>query len=359
VSVSEGAIVVSVDENASATAAGDSILIESADGDGIRFDTSDAADGDAAAFSIQTNAGDAPVVQSTGAVAAVGERPDNGSEDGSDKEGDDDEDDEEDVDEDDEIDEDEGDERDNETVGSGPGGGSGSGAGSGNNPDTDDGTSQNETSAESANESSVEPPAGAVAFDAQQIADTAPGQEGVRVDFENVSVDSITFVAGADGQATIAQMDELPDDVPGTPGELLMAMEISVPENISDEQATIRFTLDESQLDAAGESPESIRLGHYTDGGWETSQPELVGSEGGEYVYESEVPGFSLYAVYAEESTEQTDSETTATATEDEPVGERAGLIDSPITAAFGFVGLLALVLTIAGARMYQQNDSL
>ncbi|MFT4885305.1 MAG: PGF-pre-PGF domain-containing protein, partial [Natronomonas sp.] len=217
---------------------------------------------------------------------------------------------------------------------------------------TDD-DSENETSGDGPD---VEPPAGAVAFDARGIDDAAPGQAGVAVDFENVTVERITFIEGADGQVTITEMDELPDGVPETPGSLLSVMEITVPENISEAEATIRFTLNESELDAVGSDPESVRLGHYTDGDWDIHQPELVDTEDGELVYESEVPGFSLYAVYAEESTDP--AATDAPETEGS-VNEEAGLIDSPVTVVLGLVGLIALVVSIAGARMYQQNDRL
>ncbi|MEF8809128.1 MAG: hypothetical protein V5A53_13750, partial [Natronomonas sp.] len=68
-----------------------------------------------------------------------------------------------------------------------------------------DDDSENETSDDGPN---VEPPAGAVAFDARGIDDVAPDEAGVAVDFENVTVERITFVEGADGQVAITEMDE-------------------------------------------------------------------------------------------------------------------------------------------------------
>ncbi|WP_336134007.1 PGF-pre-PGF domain-containing protein [Natronomonas amylolytica] len=206
-------------------------------------------------------------------------------------------------------------------------------------------------------EADAEPPAGAVAFDARGIDDTMPGRTGTAVAFENVTVERITFVEGADGRVAITEMAELPDGVPETPGDLLSVMEITVPENLSDAEATVRFTLNESELDAVGADPEAVRLGHYTDGDWEVYRPALVDTEGGELVYASSVPGFSLYAVYAADSEESTESDATEAPGTEAPVGEVASIVDSPVTVVLGFVGLVALVVSIAGARMYQRND--
>lgn len=409
-SVGADTIVISVDDNASATAAGDVVTIEAADGDGLRFDTTDASDGESVGFRVTTNAGDVPVVQSTDTVATTGNDTDSGDggsgDDGSDDDGSGDggsgddgsgddgntddgsgdsggQDGDESGDESgggDETDQDgdesggnesdggDGDGTDETTGGTGGGGGGGGGAPT-TQPSDDEGAANNTSDDESGNGTSggdttegtdTEAPPGAVAAATRAIDDAAPERDGVTVGFENVTLDRITFVEGAAGEATVVEMEDLPEGVSETPGDLLSVLDITVPGNLSDDPATVRFTLTESDLESVGAAPESIRLGHYTDGGWDIHQPELVATEGGEYVYESEVPGFSLYAVYAGDAqATEAPAEGEDGDGEDDPVGETSSLVSSPVTTALGFVGLLALVVSIAGARMYRRNDSL
>ncbi|MFQ3319400.1 MAG: PGF-pre-PGF domain-containing protein/surface glycoprotein (TIGR04207 family) [Natronomonas sp.] len=202
-------------------------------------------------------------------------------------------------------------------------------------------------------ETPPEAPESAIAANARPITDAAPDDPGVQVEFENVTVRAITFSNASNGTAMVADLETLPTDVEETPGPMVRAMEINVPAELEDQPATIQFSVSESEIDG---DADDVRLARYNDGGWELYQPDIVEQSGGEVVYEAETPGFSTFAVY--EQQEQQDTQTpTATATETPPGDAEVGFLGSFGMVALGIVAVIAVLLAVAGARVYQQNE--
>jgi PGF-pre-PGF domain-containing protein len=396
--VTPGSIVLDVDGDSSA---GDSLTIRGANESGLTFDVGENASD--ANLTVTTNAGGDDVTQRAGSVSVGGSDPgadegdegededssgdDGGGEDGigdgddgdSDGDGeggenDDGEDGEEDSSND--SDDNTGDGTENADDDSGPSGGSGDsppssggggGGGGGGGAPADDST----------DDSAADDNAAATAT--QPIEDAAPDQPGTTVEFDIGMLDSITFAEGASGNVTVTVHEALPEGVPATPGTMIRAMTIEVPEELENESATITMSADADSLDA---DAERVVLGHYDDGDgeWDTLETTVSESESGELTFEATTPGFSLFAVQTTQSTPTpTTSGTEGTATPadsetetptptaapgddaggDGPLHEAAGFTQSMGTSVLLGVAIAALLLVVSGIRLYRRNDSL
>jgi PGF-pre-PGF domain-containing protein len=203
-------------------------------------------------------------------------------------------------------------------------------------------------------------PNGTVAADVQPVVDMEAATNGTVVAFdENVTVDAIVFQNASNGTVTVADLEALPEDVPATPGTVIRPMEIRVPADLENRSATIRLSLDASAV----EDREAVRLGRYHDGEWQTLEATSVEAAGGELVYEFETPGFSTFAVFAQETGDPqtpTDTATRQTTDDGTPTGtdgdaEEAGFGTFGVVA-IALIALVAVLLAAAGARLYQQN---
>ncbi|MCY4730341.1 PGF-pre-PGF domain-containing protein [Natronomonas gomsonensis] len=401
--VTPDSLVLDVDGDSSA---GDSLTIQGANESGLTFDVGENASD--ANLTATTNAGGDDVTQSAGSVSVggsdsgtdegdegededssgddgggedgIGDGDDGDSDgDGEDGENDDGEDGEEDSsnDSDDNTGDGTDDGTENADDDSGPSGGSGDsppssggggGGGGGGGAPADDST----------DDSTADDNAAATAT--QPIEDAAPDQPGTTVEFDIGMLDSITFAEGASGNVTVTVHEELPEGVPATPGTMIRAMSIDVPEELENESATITMSADADSLDA---DPERVALDHYDDGDgeWDTLETTVSESESGESTFEATTPGFSLFAVQTTQptptpTTSGTEGTATPADTETEtptptaaPSGDDAGG-DGPLNEAAGFTqsmgtsvllgtAIAALLLVVSGIRLYRRNDSL
>ncbi len=201
------------------------------------------------------------------------------------------------------------------------------------------------------------PPAGLIAFDASPITDTAPNESGTRVPFDDIIVDAITFdnASTGNGTATIAVLETRPTDLEPAPGERLAILDITVPDALTDETATITFTVDSDAI----EDPAAVHLARYTDE-WTSIQPDLRETTDGEHIYVAETPGFSYFAITDQSPAEETTPTTTPgdddTDGDNEPT-EEAGFLESFWLLFVGIITLaVSLVLGFVGFRMYRDQ---
>ncbi|QLD91155.1 PGF-pre-PGF domain-containing protein [Natronomonas salina] len=196
-------------------------------------------------------------------------------------------------------------------------------------------------------------PDSTVDADAQPVVDMDDDVNGTVVEFdENVTVDALVFPNASNGTATVADLEELPANLSVAPGVLVQAMEITVPEELENQSATIRLSLSAEQYDG---DPDRIHLARFNDDSWQVLEPTSVEESDGELVYEFQTPGFSTFAVFAQEPDDTQSTTTQSTATDTGGAAEEAGMGTFSIVA-FAVVAVIAALLAVAGARIYRQN---
>jgi len=184
---------------------------------------------------------------------------------------------------------------------------------------------------------------------------------GVQVRFPSTAVTEITFPEPADGTARVDQLRQIPSDVSQPPGTMVIALNITVPEKLRTQSATIRFEVDRSQLDQAGVTADSVTLWRYNDGEWQQLEMRRLGESGGTLTYEADTPGFSVFAVTGQQESPTptpTPTPTTATPTPTDTPTDTASPTGPTETSPPGdggddtglILGVLIVVLLIAAA---------
>mgnify|MGYP000241622565 CR=1 FL=1 len=199
------------------------------------------------------------------------------------------------------------------------------------------------------------------------IVDASPETPGTTVRFDDrSSLQEITFSAeGGSGDVVVTEFRELPADaVSSAPGELVHAVDITVPPALRDAPATLTFAVPRPRFGDA--DPAGATIVHRGDGGtWRRLDTELLSATDDLVVLRAETPGFSLFGVVLErgqvtpaptETPTPTDTVTetpvpTATPPETEAVltEEPAGF-DTTTVLVLGAI-ILGLVAALALAR--------
>lgn len=163
--------------------------------------------------------------------------------------------------------------------------------------------------------------------DARELTDADPDRAGVQVQFETQSVRELSFenegVAGS-GTVDVRESEDVPDSVSRPAGQVRSAVEITVPDDVQDEPATIRVAVSADDIET---SPDQVVIERYDADAdtWTELETTAVVTEGEELEFEAETPGFSLFAVTETEAPEPTVTETTEEPTEmptEEPTTE-------------------------------------
>ncbi|WP_254822945.1 PGF-pre-PGF domain-containing protein [Haloglomus halophilum] len=152
-----------------------------------------------------------------------------------------------------------------------------------------------------------------------RVFDQNSRKPGVQVRFPRTTVREITFPEAAEGRANVDQLNRLPRGTPQPPGLSVRNYDITVPEQLRDQGATIQFEVERSQLADLGADAETIRMYRFNDGEWQPLDTTLVRESSGTLIYESETPGFSLFAVTGQEATPVTPTPTPVTPTPETP----------------------------------------
>ena len=172
-----------------------------------------------------------------------------------------------------------------------PGGGMSppSGGDGGGDGDADDGDDPAEDAAD-----------GVVYIEEQEIASSEEfGLSQVRFTDE-ASVESITWDGTQfNGSVAVSTFEDTPNETTATPGTAATIAQISVPDDVRDESATVQLRVADDQLDAADADADDLRIFRFADGEWDALETEVAEDTADGVVVQAETPGFSYFAVSA------------------------------------------------------------
>ncbi|MDB9249357.1 PGF-pre-PGF domain-containing protein [Halorubrum ezzemoulense] len=204
------------------------------------------------------------------------------------------------------------DEGDSDDVGTG--GGAPDGDGSGDKSDDGEGESD-EGSGDTVTE---------VVQQAQATAESDAETGGARATFDEGSpVEEIDFKSDVEGTVNVTTRESEPADVEPPSGTAVQVSEITVPEDARNSPATIRMTVDTARLEEHDATAEELRVERFSDGTWESLETTVVDAGNDRVVLEAETPGFSMFAVTAEE--DAGDDGSTSTDGDDDSEDESTG----------------------------------
>jgi PGF-CTERM protein len=207
------------------------------------------------------------------------------------------------------------------------------------------------------------------------ISDASPGTPGTTVEFNNGALNAITFSQeGVEGRVEVDDYGtNLPPGSPGTGDRpVLASVDVTVPDSVADEPATLRMTVDQTELLRAGVDGDEIAVLRETGGGYQMLDTTEVDSNG-DVTVEAETPGFSTFIVSTDEgdigldddtdaATDTPDEETPADDDGDEPAAgtdtpaEGTPPADSDDLPGFGVP--IALVALLAAALLAARRNA-
>ena len=130
-----------------------------------------------------------------------------------------------------------------------------------------------------------------------------------QVEFSDDStVESIEFATAVEGEANVTDFDGEPEDVDELPGSVVSLTQITVPDEATDSNATIRKQVSIDQIEETGIAVEELQIHHYSDGEWHALDTDIVEETGTTVVLEAETEGFSYFAVGESGETDDEDT---------------------------------------------------
>ena len=165
----------------------------------------------------------------------------------------------------------------------------------GNN--TDDSTSETDTGA-----STPDLPADVESVHTEQqtiVSDEGFGLSQVRFSGES-DVVSITWdSADVAGNVSATTVNTTPNETGPAPGALVSVSQITVPDNLTDDAATIQLRADTTQVEELGAATDDLQAYRFADGEWQQIDTIVVEESDDTVVLQAETPGFSYVAVSA------------------------------------------------------------
>lgn len=151
--------------------------------------------------------------------------------------------------------------------------------------------------------------------------------------FDEVSnVESITFdTTDQITEVTVSDVDPDTSEV-NAPGGAVTVQEIVVPDDMTEQSASIRFRVSSERLGAVGASADDLVAVRLTDDGWEALESTSVDETDDGVEIEATTPGFSVFAVSAVGQPEAAATATPSTVT----AGETLELDGADSTDQFG-----------------------
>ena len=159
--------------------------------------------------------------------------------------------------------------------------------------------------------------------EANQRVATTESVEGV----ESIAFDTTDRI----GEVTVADVDPTTADV-NPPGGTVTVQEISVPDDVSDQSATIAFSVSTDRLESVGAPTDALSVVRLTEDGWQSLDTRVAERTDAAVTLEAETPGFSVFAVNAVGEPEAAATVDPATAT----TGESITLDGSDSSAPYG-----------------------
>lgn len=133
------------------------------------------------------------------------------------------------------------------------------------------------------------------------------------------------------GSVTTTAFSQTPENVSAVPGAMATVSEITVPDEIANESAIVEQRVARERVEAIDADVADLQAYRYTDGAWEPVPTSVSEESDAEIILESEVPGFSYFAVSAvSEPTAAFDAPSEVTA------GENVTLDASSSTDTYG-----------------------
>jgi PGF-pre-PGF domain-containing protein/PGF-CTERM protein len=119
---------------------------------------------------------------------------------------------------------------------------------------------------------------------------------------EESTVERLEFETDSEsvsGSASVQELDSEPDDTGDSPGEAVAVSEISVPEEVEDQPATVRMSVATERLASMDADPSELRINRFSDGEWQQLETEVVEQTDAELIVAAQTPGFSYFALSA------------------------------------------------------------
>jgi PGF-CTERM protein len=138
--------------------------------------------------------------------------------------------------------------------------------------------------------------AGGPSYTASTSISDASGAPGTTVEFSNGPVNAITFSGeGVEGRVEVSGYGtRVPSGSPGTGDRPVFASaDVTVPDSVLNDPATIRMTADQTELLRAGVDAADIAILRETGGGYQMLETSVI-DESGDVTIEAETPEFSM-----------------------------------------------------------------
>lgn len=202
------------------------------------------------------------------------------------------------------------------------------------------------------------------------IVDTAPDTPGTTVTVGPTDVQSIVFSnPEAEGLVTVDQSDNVPEALNlGDNRQVVSTVTIDVPDEQTDQPATIEFSVSVDRITDAGGDSDDIVVLHAAEGTDEyVTLPTTTRSDNGEITVVAETTGFSAFVLAVGDTTEN--GSANATPTEDETMADTNGTEQSSDRSEAnqtpaetndstpGFSALTALIALVAAALFATRYD--
>ncbi|ELZ96984.1 hypothetical protein C440_04383 [Haloferax mucosum ATCC BAA-1512] len=173
---------------------------------------------------------------------------------------------------------------------------------------------------------------------------------------ESVSAVNITFSNKTTGEVIVQERTNVPGTVGEPDGVAVGYVKITVPKSARDDPSTLKFSVRQSKLDELDLSASDLEVQRFNDdtGDWESIDTRVVNDGDDTVVLEADTPGFSYFAITADEepttTTEPpTDGPTTTTEPPtDGPTTTTEPPTDGPTTTGTGVPGFGAVLAVIA-----------
>lgn len=202
------------------------------------------------------------------------------------------------------------------------------------------------------------------------IVDTAPDTPGTTVTVGPTDVQSIVFSnPEAEGLVTVDQSDNVPEAPKiGDNRQVVSTVTIDVPDEQTNQPATIEFSVSVDRITDAGGDSDDIVVLHAAEGTDEyVTLPTTTRSDNGEITVVAETTGFSAFVLAVGDTTEN--GSANATPTEDETMADTNGTEQSSDRSEAnqtpaetndstpGFSALTALIALVAAALFATRYD--
>ena len=204
------------------------------------------------------------------------------------------------------------------------------------------------------------PPTPVPEGEAREAVDIEPGEPGTTVAIQQTALQTITFDDEVEGVVAVDELGELPGDLPnlGLDRPFVTGFEVAVPEEATNQQATLEIELDPEELEEAGIDPEELVVLRAVGDEFQTLDTEVVRTIDVVNI-QAETPGFSVFVVTTadiddeEPAVEEDPQPEPEEEPEPEPEPEPVPAEDQP-----GFGAVVAVTALLAAALLARRWHS-